>query len=66
MTGVQKTIAWVIVGVIGAVLIITSAPETSRPAGHKGSYLGRQVADSQLPAQQVQELNSRAGTVQRF
>jgi len=64
MTGVQKTVGWIVVGVLAVIVIMSSRPENRLPEGAKGSYLGRALADAQTgPAE---ELNKRAGTVQRF
>ena len=66
MTGAQKTVAWVIVGIIGVVLVLNSAPDKGIHEGYKGSYLGRGIQDLQLSGDISSALGKRAGTVQRF
>jgi hypothetical protein len=66
MTGAQKTVAWVIVGIIGIVLVTNSVPDKGIPEGYKGSYLGRGVQDLQLSGDTTSALGERVGTGQRF
>ena len=65
MSGVQKTLGWIVVGVLAVIVIMSSRPEPGLPEGAKGSYLGRTIADAQGGAK-VEDLNKRAGTVQRY
>lgn len=65
MTGTQKLIGWIAFAVIVAVLIVGSRPDTGRPEGYSGSYLGRTVEGQQAFASQAQQLTNRAVT-QRF
>lgn len=67
MTQGNRTLLWLVFGVLMVTAVGFSARDAGKPDGRKGSYLGREVPQDQpVPAPARDGLANRAETGQRF
>jgi len=65
MSGSQRTLMWIVFGVLLVVAIAFSARDKGIREGAQGSYLGREVRQAQ-PAPAADALANRANSGQRY